>query len=201
MKFTLKHVAVGTSLILASVAAHSAENFVGLTWGESSNNIQRSSTLKQFPETRMIDHAIENSGTWGIRGGQQTERGRAYATYEYTSDRYSRQYKLRQQNLLASYDAFLPLGPTTNLFGGVSLGLTKLENESPGIRRDSDIGLAGGLQAGILQQVGQNASLEAGYRYLRTNASSDVRVRGGQNQGSFDLNSIDHAYLGVNYRF
>ena len=49
MKFTLKHVAVGTSLILASVAAHSVENFVGLTWGESSNNIQRSSTMKQFP--------------------------------------------------------------------------------------------------------------------------------------------------------
>jgi hypothetical protein len=50
--------------------------------------------------------------------------------------------KLRQENLLGSYDLFYPVGGSTKLFGGASAGLTKLTQDSPGYSRDSDIGYA-----------------------------------------------------------
>lgn len=146
----LHTLAIATSLSLFTLGAHAAENFVGLTWGESTANIDRSSTLKQNMGSDRFDDVIKNSGTWGIRAGQMTDEGRYYATYENVSDDYGNTLKLRQQNLIGSYDMFLPLGDTTRLFGGASAGLTKLENESSGYRRDSDIGYLVGLQAGIL---------------------------------------------------
>ncbi|HAW25910.1 MAG TPA: hypothetical protein DCX38_21605, partial [Pseudomonas sp.] len=116
-------------------------------------------------------------------------------------DDYGSSLKLRQQNLIGSYDLFLPVGDTTRLFGGASVGLTKLENESSGYRRDSDIGYLVGLQAGVLQDVGHNTSIEAGYRYLRSNAGTEVAERGVGKVGSIDLHSTKQAYLGVNYKF
>ena len=87
-----------------------------------------------------------------------TDEGRYYMTYENVSDDYGSSLKLRQQNLIGSYDMFVPLGDTTRLFGGASAGLTKLENESKGYSRDTDIGYLVGLQAGILQKLGDNTS-------------------------------------------
>jgi len=201
MKTTLKLLAVGTSLAFASLPALAQDSFVGLTWGETSNNVDRSSALKGSPETRRLDDTINNSGTWGVRGGMQDDTGRMYVTYEYVSDTYSNRYKMRQQNLLGSYDLFLPVADNTNLFGGVTAGLVKLEQDSPGFHRDSDLGVAGGLQAGILHRLSPNASLEAGYRYLRTTADANLNARDRSVGGSFDLKSSDQAYLGLNYHF
>src|SRR5690606_2648065 len=86
MKSPLKVLAVGTTLAVASLSVHAQDNFVGLTWGETSNNIQRSNSLKAVPEPSGLDGTINNSPTWGIRGGQQTEAGRMYVTYENISD-------------------------------------------------------------------------------------------------------------------
>lgn len=164
--------------------------------------MDRSSSLKQnMPGTNRFDDTIKNSGTWGIRAGQMTDEARYYATYENVSDDYGSSLKLRQQNLIGSYDMFLPVGDTTRLFGGASAGLTKLENESSGYSRDSGIGYLVGLQAGVLQDVGTNTSIEAGYRYLRSNAGTEVSERGVGKVGSTDLHSTKQAYLGVNYKF
>ena len=129
-----------------------------------------------------------------------TDEGRYYMTYENVSDDYGSSLKLRQQNLIGSYDMFVPLGDTTRLFGGASAGLTKLENESKGYSRDTDIGYLVGLQAGILQ-LGDNTSVEAGYRYLRSNAGTEVSERGVGKLGSIDVHSSKQAYLGLNYHF
>ena len=194
--------AITTTLSIFSLGAQAADNFAGLTWGKSTVNIDRSSTLKQnMPGANRFDDTIKNSGTWGIRAGQMTDEARYYATYENVSDDYGSSLKLRQQNLIGSYDLFLPVGDTTRLFGGASAGLTKLENESSGYRRDSDIGYLVGLQAGVLQDVGHNTSIEAGYRYLRSNAGTEVAERGVGKVGSIDLHSTKQAYLGVNYKF
>ncbi|MCQ4320773.1 outer membrane beta-barrel protein [Stutzerimonas stutzeri] len=198
----LHTLAIATTLSIFSLGAQAADNFAGLTWGESTFNIDRSSTLKQnMPGANRFDDTIKNSGTWGIRAGQMTDEARYYATYENVSDDYGSSLKLRQQNLFGSYDLFLPVGDTTRLFGGASAGLTKLENESRGYRRDSDIGYLVGLQAGVLQDVGNNTSIEAGYRYLRSNAGTEVAERGVGKVGSIDLHSTKQAYLGVNYTF
>jgi opacity protein-like surface antigen len=79
--------------------------------------------------------------------------------------------------------------------------LTKLTQQSPGFSRDSNIGYAIGAQAGILQQVSQNTSVELGYRYLRSNASTEMSERGGSKQGSLRLNSSAQTYLSANYAF
>ncbi|EQM79084.1 outer membrane beta-barrel protein [Pseudomonas stutzeri] len=198
----LHTLAIATTLSVFTLGAQAADNFAGLTWGKSTVNMDRSSSLKQnMPGTNRFDDTIKNSGTWGIRAGQMTDEARYYATYENVSGDYGSSLKLRQQNLIGSYDMFLPIGDTTRLFGGASAGLTKLENESSGYSRDSDIGYLVGLQAGVLQDVGNNTSIEAGYRYLRSNAGTEVSERGVGKVGSIDLHSTKQAYLGVNYKF
>jgi len=168
---------------------------------QTDNNIQKSHALNQNLDNPKLDKVINGSGTWGVRAGQVDQDGRYYMTYENVSDSYQG-YKHRQQNLLGSYDVFVPLGDNgTKLFGGATLGLVKLEQESSGFKRDSDIGYAAGLQAGILQDLNQNASIEAGYRYLRTNASTEMAPHGGDKVGSLDLHSSGQLYLGASYKF
>lgn len=200
MKTTLKMLTIGTTMAFVSVPALAQDSFVGLTWGETSNNMDRSSSLKNNPLARTLDSTIDNSGTWGVRGGMQDDTGRMYLTYEHVSDS-GKGYKMRQQNLLGSYDLFLPIADSTRLFGGVTAGLVKLEQDSPGYHRDSDLGFAGGLQAGILHQFEGPISLEGGYRYLRTTADASLNARDGSVGGSFDLKSSEQFYLGLNYNF
>jgi opacity protein-like surface antigen len=192
-------IAVASAILAASVTAQ-AESFVGLTWGETSNNMQKSSALKQELDENF-NKVINNSSTWGIRAGQSDATARYYLTYENVSDSHYQGAKLRQENLLGSYDLFVPLGDSTRLFGGATLGLTKLTQDFSNVSRDSDIGYAAGLQAGILQDVGSHAALEAGYRYLRSNASVEVSPHGESKLGSLDLHSSSQVYLGANYRF
>lgn len=201
MNRTLSKLALATSLSFAAVTANAADNFVGLTWGQTDNNIQKSSALNSNLNNPKLDKVINDTGTWGVRAGQVSETNRYYMTYENVSDTDSGN-KLRQQNLLGSYDVFLPIGDyNTKLFGGATAGLVKLEQESRGFKRDSNIGYALGLQAGILQDINQNASIEAGYRYLRTNASTEMAPHGAGKVGSLDLHSSGQLYLGANYKF
>lgn len=201
MNRTLSKLALATSLTFAAAAANAGDNFVGLTWGQTDNNIQKSSALNSNLNSPKLDKVINDTGTWGVRAGQVSETNRYYMTYENVSDT-DRGNKLRQQNLLGSYDVFLPVGDyNTKLFGGATAGLVKLEQESKGFKRDSDIGFALGLQAGILQDINQNASIEAGYRYLRTNASTEMAQHGAGKAGSLDLHSSGQLYLGANYKF
>lgn len=201
---TMKKIALAAAILGAGAAvstANAADTFVGMTWGETSNNIQKSTALNRNLDNPKFDSVINNSSTWGIRAGQQMEQGRYYVTYENVSDTDSG-LKLRQQNLLGSYDAFLPINDSgTKLFGGGTAGLVKLEQDSKGYSRDSDVGYAIGAQAGILQEIGRNASVEGGYRYLRTNASTEMSPHGGGKVGSLDLHSSSQVYLGANYKF
>lgn len=200
MKTTLKLLAIGTAMAFTSAPALAQDSFVGLTWGETSSNMDRSSSLKNNPLAATLDSTINNSSTWGVRGGMQDDTGRMYLTYEYISDT-ANGYKLRQQNLLGSYDLFMPVGDNTRLFGGATAGLVKLEQNSAGFHRDSDLGIAAGLQAGILHQFQAPVSMEAGYRYLRTTADASLNARNGTVAGSFDLKSSEQLYLGLNYHF
>jgi len=108
---------------------------------------------------------------------------------------------MRQENLLGSYDVFYPLGSSTKAFGGASLGVTKLSQESSGYSRDTDTGYAYGLQAGVLQQVSSNASVELGYRYLRSNATTELSEHDGDKLGALRLKSSAQTYLSANYLF
>jgi len=70
---------------------------VGLTWGETSNNISAPGSLKQnLPDSRTLIRVIDNSSTWGLRAGHQNELSAYYATYENQSGKFG-PFKLRQQ--------------------------------------------------------------------------------------------------------
>ena len=45
MKITLNRIAFATCLALGASAAQANDNFVGLTWGQTDNNIQKSNAL------------------------------------------------------------------------------------------------------------------------------------------------------------
>ncbi|UST99340.1 porin family protein [Pseudomonas siliginis] len=190
------------TLLGSSIAANADDtsNFASLTFGQTSDKIDKSHALNNNLGNPNVTGAIDGNNTYGMRLGQQNSQGRYYATYDNVSGSHNG-VKLRQENLLGSYDLFYPVGGSTKLFGGATAGLTKLTQDSPGFSRDSDIGYAIGGQVGVLQQVSQNTSVELGYRYLRSNASTEMKESGGSKQGSLDLTSSAQTYLSANYYF
>jgi opacity protein-like surface antigen len=191
---------IAVSLLSLGSLAHAADSdFIGLSYGKTSTNISKSSALNRNLGHPDADAVITREGTWGIRAGQQNDYGRIYATYDYTSGSHDG-IKLRQQNLLGSYDVFVPVAKQTKLFGGVSAGVTRMTQKSAGFSRNSDTGYAVGFQGGVLQQVAQNTQIEAGYRYLRSNAGTEMST-GGSKQGSLSLKSAGQLYVSANYGF
>ncbi|MFJ2429813.1 hypothetical protein [Pseudomonas sp. NPDC087804] len=190
------------TLLGSSLAANADDttNFAGLSFGQTSDKIDKSNALNDNLGHPNATDAIDGNNTYGVRLGQQNSQGRYYATYDNVSGSHNG-IKLRQENLLGSYDLFYPVGGSTKLFGGATAGLTKLTQDSPGYSRDSDIGYAVGGQLGVLQQVTQNTSVELGYRYLMSNASTEMKESGGSKQGSLDLDSSAQTYLSANYNF
>ncbi|AGZ33983.1 porin family protein [Pseudomonas sp. SWI6] len=183
-----------------TVTAQADDNFASLTYGQTSDKVRKSGLLQSNTDHLNADGIIGKDDTWGVRLGRINDQGRYYMTYDNVSGDHSG-YKLRQENLLGSYDLFLPVGDTTKLFGGASAGMTKLTQDSPGARRDTDYGYAVGLQAGVIQELTDRASVELGYRYLRSNASTEVGDHGGPKDGTLRLTSSAQTYLSANYKF
>ena len=196
----MKKLLLAFTVLGASAMAHADDNFASLTLGQTSDKVKKSDALDSALNNPNADGVIGKDTTYGIRLGKQNDQGRYYATYDNVSGTHNG-IKLRQENLLGSYDVFYPVTSSTKLFGGGTAGLTKLTQDSPGFSRDSDIGYAVGLQGGVLQQISQNTSVELGYRYLRSNASTEMSERGGSKQGSLDLTSSAQTYLSANYAF
>ena len=181
-------------------ASEGSSTFGGVTFGSTSDKFSKSNNLNRNLNSPNADGIIGKDSTWGVRLGQQNLDNRYYATYDNVSGSHNG-LKMRQENLLGSYDVFMPITATTKLFGGGTLGLTKLTQESRGASRDTGMGYAAGVQAGVLQQVAQNASLELGYRYLRSNASTEVSPHNAAKVGSLKLDSSAQTYLAANYHF
>ena len=184
----------------SSATLASDDTFASLTYGQTSNKIKKSQALNDSLNRPNADGVISKDNTWGVRLGQQNSQSRYYATYDNVSGSHNG-IKLRQENLLGSYDRFFPVGGSTKLFAGATAGLTKMTQESSGFSRDKDIGYAIGGQAGVLQQVSQKTSVELGYRYLRSNAGTEMSNHSGSKQGSLSSNSSAQTYLAANYAF
>ena len=197
---TFKKLMLAMTVLSASAVVQAAdENFASITLGQTSDKVKKSSLLNSNLDHPNANGVISKDTTYGVRLGQQNNDRRYYATYDNVSGTHNG-IKLRQENLLGSYDLFLPVTSSTKLFGGATAGVTKLSQESSGYSRDTDIGYAVGLQTGVLQQVSKNVSVEMGYRYLRSNASTEMSAQGTK-QGSLSLNSSAQTYLSANYAF
>jgi opacity protein-like surface antigen len=199
-KFLLALAFIGSSA--AVQASESSSTFGGVTYGLTSDKINKSSNLNRNLDRPNADGVIGKDTTWGMRLGQQNADNRYYATYDNVSGSHNG-LKIRQENLLGSYDLMVPVGTgtSTQLFGGGTLGMTKMSQESRSTSRDTGLGYAIGGQAGVLQKISQNASVELGYRYLRTNAKTEVSEHSGPKTGSLSLTSSAQTYLSANYLF
>ncbi|MDZ5601378.1 hypothetical protein SJI00_01085 [Pseudomonas sp. RP23018S] len=199
---TLNSLLAAMAVCAAGIAttAQADDTFASLTYGQTSDKVRKSGLLQRNTDHLNSDGIIGKDSTWGIRLGQLNEQGRYYMTYDNVSGEHSG-LKLRQENLLGSYDLFYPVGDTTKLFGGVSAGMTKLTQTSSGVSRDTDYGYAVGLQGGVIQQLTDNASVELGYRYLRSNASVEVSPHDEPKAGALRLTSSAQTYLSANYTF
>ena len=197
---TFKKLMLAMTVLSASAVAQAAdENFASITLGQTSDKVKKSSLLNSNLDRPNANGVIGKDTTYGVRLGQQNNDRRYYATYDNVSGSHNG-IKLRQENLLGSYDLFLPVTGSTKLFGGATAGVTKLSQESSGYSRDTGYGYAVGVQTGVLQQVSKNVSVEMGYRYLRSNASTEMSAQGTK-QGSLSLNSSAQTYLSANYAF
>ena len=176
--------------------------FVGASYGQTSANYGASGRAERMMSDFDFDDVIRHSDTWGVRAGYDQGDSRYYVSYGNVSDDRNGIIKFRQQTATVSYDRMLPVTATTRLFGGVSAGTTYVAQVSKGYASDRDWGLHAGLQAGVLQQLTDNAELEFGYRYAKHDGV-DVdfaRNRDGLRTGTARLNSTGEAYLGLNWR-
>ena len=83
---SLKKLFLAFTVFGASAAAQAADsNFVGLSFGQTSDKINKSSQLNSNLGHPNADGVIGKDNTWGIRAGQQNDQGRYYACLLYTS--------------------------------------------------------------------------------------------------------------------
>lgn len=80
------------------------------------------------------------------------------------------------------------------------MGVARVIQDGSGFGHDSDLGYVARVQAGILPQVNERTSREAGYRYRRSNAKPDIDQDGAK-LGSSQLDSSKEIYLGMNVYF
>jgi hypothetical protein len=97
----------------STTAFASDDTFGSLTLGQTSDKIKKSHALNDNLNRPNADGVIGKDTTWGVRLGQQNSQGRYYATYDNVSGSHNG-IKLRQENLLGSYDLFYPVGGTPN---------------------------------------------------------------------------------------
>ncbi len=189
---------IAVSLLGAAASVHAADRpFVGLAWGETRANFNTSAAASANTGIDA-DRVIRGTDTWGVRAGVHGDSQRYYAAYNYVSGSHGGA-NFRLQTATASYDQLLPLGDTTRLFGGASAGVNYLSQIPGQFNSDRDWGVHGGLQAGLLQDIGDNLQFELGYRYTR-NYHTEVDLVRGQS-GDARLNSTRQPYLALNYRF
>lgn len=70
---TLKTLPTVIALLGSAADVRVADNFVGLTWGGTSNDIQEFRSSNRNLNSPDPDKVIDNTDTWDIRTGQQFE--------------------------------------------------------------------------------------------------------------------------------
>ena len=202
MRF-VKTLIPATAMAMATTLATAAERpFVGGYIAESSSNYAHSTGASVHIPGADFDRTIDDSTGWGLRGGVDYDTARYYLTYDYVSDAGGRA-DIREQKLTASYDLKFPIASNTSLFGGASVGLEYVKQNTSGFRNDSDWGYLAGVQAGLLQQLNPDLELELGVRYAK-HTQADVNFRrssDGAKLAKADLESNNQAYIGLNWKF
>jgi opacity protein-like surface antigen len=192
---------VAVASLIATGATAEESYFVSGVLSQTSSNYAKSSRgYAEMPDLN-VDRIIRHSSGWGLRAGVDEGSSRHYITYNYVSDRYGRDAKIREQNLSGSYDFMFPVADSTRLFAGASLGMTRLHQKTSSFKNDSDWGLHAGLQAGVVQRLGQNMDIEGGYRYTRYDRPDVSFKNQDGNQGKAKLRSSDQLYIALNWRF
>jgi hypothetical protein len=88
------------------------DNFASLTYGQTSDKVRKSGLLQRNTQLNSRWHHRQGRHL-GCASGQDQRPGPLLHDYDNVSGDHSG-LKLRQENLLGSYDLFLPVGDTTS---------------------------------------------------------------------------------------
>ena len=137
-----------------------------------------------------VEQSLTNDMALNIKVGQEGFESRQYLNYSVEYNKASFAYC----SLGYSYDKFAEDINGVIPFYGVHLGVGKLKTS-----QYTDKGLEYGVQGGILKQIDDKSTFEAGVKYKVTTASAsvvDVAVT-----TDSDINSMTSLYVGYNIRF
>jgi|GEM_PF-3618675 len=129
-----------------------------------------------------------------IRAGIIDSDYRVYARYDIAYDEKVDGIDMSYDSLDLNMEALHILAPETNLYYGAHIGLGWLAIEG-----ETDNGIQYGVQAGIIQDINQNFSLEFGLRYTIATAGFDITVAG--DNAKLEADSVLTASVGANYKF
>lgn len=189
---------IGAALLLGAINTAQAGVFIGTTYGWTSSDIENARIDDNVPNLNYED-SIKTEETLGLRVGGDFDFMRVYVSYDRASSDWNG--RNTQQNLLLSADYMYPVEQNTRLFAGLTLGATKLENDSAsyyGYKYDSYSKSYGG-QMGMVYDF-EGWQLEGGYRILKHSAYEKSDEKGSSDYFP-TLNKSDQLYIALNYRF
>lgn len=189
---------ISAAILLGTVNMAQAGVFVGTTYGWTSSDIENARIDDNVPNLDYQD-SIKGEDTWGLRVGGDFDFMRVYVSYDRASSEHNGTNT--QESLLLSADYLYPVETNTRLFAGLSVGGTKLVNESAtyrGYDYDSYSKSYGG-QFGMIYDF-EGWQLEGGYRILKHSAYEKSDEKGASDYFP-TLNKSDQFYMALNYRF
>lgn len=188
---------LASGIITSSLVASNEGFYVGLDFGKTEVKVKYSESLS----VPSFSYYSSESGTGTDDGGSQTlkvgyyfdNNSRANLFFQNINSDFSsnpKLYGVGYDYLIGDHD-FKP-------FIGAILGY--------GSAKDDDLKISGavyGIQAGINYAFNENVSLEAGYRYMKSNmkySESDTNTLYSYSY-ELKLDTLTNWYIGANYKF
>lgn len=188
----MKKIALAVLLASGLMAADSGV-YVGVDLGKTKGEMKYDYQDTAFPADNE-NGKVSDDGTSGTlkAGYYLNSNNRVYAAIHISNMDYT-----DTRNFGVGYD-YLIGSSTFKPFVGVMAGYTKNKITEDGDSIDLD-GMYYGAQLGVNYALNNNLSLEAGYRYMKSNADYDLAD--GTESYKLELDYISNWFVGVNYKF
>ena len=143
--------------------------------------------------------------SFGLRIGKVSEQRRYYLGLQLISAD-----KIQMTSFTGNHDWLWNAG-SVSFFSGLTAGIDIASfepelkvgflNDRYQIQADTTLGFGYGGQAGVLWQPSSHLQLELGFQLRKSTLSADIEVQLGNGlPGSADLEDLQRAYIGLNYR-
>lgn len=188
----MKKIALAVLLASGLMAADSGM-YVGADIGKTKGGIKYNYQDTAIPANNESGKDSDDGVSETLKVGYYlNSNNRVYAAIHISNMDYT-----DTRNFGVGYDYLIGSG-ALKPFMGVMAGYTKNEISDDDITIDVD-GMYYGAQLGVNYGLNENLSLEAGYRYMKSNADFDIAS--GTESEKVEIDYISNWFVGVNYKF